>query len=53
MELNDGLGSVAIRIVDVRQLHVIVDRVVDLKSCQSYFGQRVKVGKHTRTKAKH
>ena len=41
MELNYGLGSVAVRIVDVWQLHVIVDRIVDLESCQSYFGRRV------------
>merc|ERR1719486_1293502 len=30
MKLNDGFGSVAVRIVDVWQLHIIVDRIVDL-----------------------
>merc|ERR1719249_432296 len=30
MELNDSLCSVAVRVVDVRQLHVVIDSIVHL-----------------------
>ena len=38
MELHDSLCSIAVRVVDVRQLHVVIDSIVHLENVNLSFG---------------